>query len=98
MSNILTTNDKKSAPQKTYAAHELSNVLRFPNVKLFGGKEFFTHTTIDHGNIHRHNFFEISYAVRGTIKHVTPNSETLLSNNTLLFSANNCAVYTSFIL
>ena len=84
MSNILTTNDKKSAPQKTYVAHKLSNVLRYANINLFGGKEFFTHTTIDHGNIHQHNFFEISYAVRGTIKHVTPNSETLLSNNTFL--------------
>jgi len=84
MSDNLLNNESKSSPANSEIVHSLPSILRYANIKLFGGKEFFTHTTVDQGNIHQHNFFEISYAVRGTIKHVTPNSETLLSNNTFL--------------
>ena len=60
MSDNLLNNDSESSPANSEIVHSLPSILRYANIKLFGGKEFFTHTTVDQGNIHQHNFFEIS--------------------------------------
>lgn len=56
----------------------------YNSVSIFGGKDFFTHSTVDSGYLHTHGFFEFSYVVRGSAKHLTLNSETLLTNNSFL--------------
>lgn len=53
-------------------------------IEVFGGKDFTTHVITAIGGLHQHRFFEISYAIRGSIRHITPNSEELLSNDRFL--------------
>lgn len=54
------------------------------SIKVFGGKTFFSHTTTAIGELHTHDFFEISYVIRGSVRHSSINSETLLSNDRFL--------------
>lgn len=54
------------------------------DIGIFNGKDFTTHFITDVGVLHVHDFFEISYAVRGSIRHITVDTEELLSNDRFL--------------
>ena len=53
-------------------------------IDIFGGKDFTTHIITDIGELHIHDFFEISYTIRGSVRHVTVNTEELFSNDRFL--------------
>lgn len=47
-------------------------------------KPLITQTITDVGNLHTHEFFEISYVVNGTVRHVSPEREELFTNDHFL--------------
>ena len=51
-------------------------------IGVFGGKNFSTHVITAVGELHVHDFFEISYVIRGSVRHVTETTEEYLSNDT----------------
>ena len=50
-------------------------------MSIFGSDYFCTHITTDSGRLHCHDFYEISYVVRGAVQHITPDTETFLTND-----------------
>ena len=51
---------------------------------IFDGQDFITHTITDIGELHVHDFFEISYSMHGNIKHITVDTEEHISTDKFL--------------
>lgn len=51
---------------------------------IFDGQEFITHTITDIGELHVHDFFEISYTIYGNIRHITVDAEEHFSSDRFL--------------
>ena len=59
------------------------NYYRF-GIDVLDGQDFITHTITDIGELHVHDFFEISYPIHGNIKHVSVGTEEHFSSDRFL--------------
>lgn len=50
-------------------------------IGVFGGSSFTTHSITAVGELHTHDFFELSYVIRGSVKHSTANCVEYLTND-----------------
>lgn len=50
-------------------------------IGVFGGSSFTTHSITAVGELHTHDFFELSYVIRGSVKHSTENHVEYLTND-----------------
>ena len=50
-------------------------------IGVFGGSSFTTHSITAVGELHTHDFFELSYVIRGSVKHRTENHVEYLTND-----------------
>ena len=54
------------------------------SISCFGGVDFATHIIRDLGNLHLHDYFEISYLLTGMAKHLTLNDTTILAPSSFI--------------
>ena len=60
------------------------NYFNFSDAIFDDGKNFVTQLITDCGNLHSHDFFEISYLIKGNAEHKAFNEKVTLSNENMI--------------